>query len=290
MFAEARFEQPFAAQPAAGPEGLRITLPPERRVQLAELVKPGLSMAEYRALDLPVVIGGMSGALQKTFAPDEALGHFYIRNQDIKLNLVAGGESQAADELVQANLFRTDGVDPIRLRERSGIMTTSRRQAVVAKLLAQRPLVAEILRFDRQTFGNGYVRATYDFEQDRPGPKYGLAPSWHSDVGFAYHNAAHQMTRVYLVRSAAPTDILPDRLAYDDAGKPTALLREVTRHKANSVSGYAQWLNAPEAFTPFQAPPFAVALMTADRTWHKSHRPEQPVEDSFIRLVVRPTP
>lgn len=285
MFAAARFEPSFAAV-----QGLQITLPPERRVQLAALVEPGLTAAAYHTLDLPVVIGTMGEQHKQHFAPDLALGHFYIRNQEIKLNLIAGGETQAADDLVRANLFRTDGVEAIRRREQHTILTPPLRKAIVTKLLAQRPLVADILRFDRETFGDGRVRATYDFEQDRPGPKYGLAPSWHCDVGFAYHNAAHQMTRVYVVRSAAPTEIFPDRLAYGQDGKPTALLREVTRHKTNSVAGYAQWLNQPEVFTPFQAPPYAVALMTADRTWHKSHRPAQPVEDSFMRLVIRPTP
>jgi hypothetical protein len=37
MFAEARFERPFAALPSAGKEGLLLALPPEQRVQIAAL-------------------------------------------------------------------------------------------------------------------------------------------------------------------------------------------------------------------------------------------------------------
>lgn len=287
MFAEARFEPAFAAV-----QGLEITLPPERRVQLAALAKPGLSMAEYRALDLPVVIGNL-GAEQKTaLAPNARLGFFLRPPVSHLVSLSGRNEDEVALQLVTD--LPPDQPRTLILKDAFGDELASQpngsplMMGIRSRLRQQRGLVADILRFDRQTFGTGAASVSFDFDQDRPSAHHVKAPVWHVDRGFASERTDDALTRVYLVRYAASAESLRDRLAYDEAGQPTSLLEGIRRKHEAAPNVYAAWLAQVKAAGMFfQAPAACVTLMTT-RTWHKSHRPQQALADSHLRLAVRP--
>ncbi len=295
MFAEARFERPFAALLSAGQEGLRLALPPEQRVQLAALSKPGLSMAEYRALDLPVVIGTLNARQQELFAPNTNLGFFTMRHTSQEVALVEGREELIANRLIRAGFNSEENPKNIVPRDNAGcedlalLHNVDLVKRMQQKLLQQRSLVSDILRFDRATFGTKFASVGLDFDQDRPGNHYVKATTWHPDKSLAYHSAQFPLTRVYLVRLSAPTEVLRDRLVYDDAGQKSPLLQDIARKHEATPDAYAAWLAQVKAAGMFfQAPAAAVTLLTADKTWHKSHRPQQAAPDSHLRVVVRP--
>lgn len=274
---------------------LRITLPRERRVQLAALVQSGLSPQAYQALDLPVVIGQLSETQQSLLKPVSSLGHFAARVSGQEARLIAGQDYAIADRLVRAAQWHNNDATSVTVKDSHGQRDAQLQHdkqlltRINHKLLAQRALVSDILRFDRETFGSGRVHLGFDYDQDQPGPNTVKSPLWHRDDALASHTPGHKLTRVYLVRAVASTETMRDGKAYDANGQLAPLMRNAsTMHRA-APGVYADWLQQTKAAGMFFQPkPFEVILLTADKTWHKSHRPDMAVPDAFLRASVRP--
>ncbi len=274
---------------------LRITLPPERRVQLAVLAQGGLSPQTYQALDLPVVIGQLSETQQSLLKPVGSLGLFAARVSGHEARLIAGQDYAIADRLVRAAQWHDNGATSVTVKDSLGRPDTELQHdkqlltRINHKLLAQRALVSDILRFDRETFGGSRVHLGLDYDQDRPGPNNIKSPLWHRDDALASHTAGHRLTRVYLVRAVAATETMRDGKAYDANGQLVPLMRSANTMHGAAPHVYADWLQQTKASGMFFQPkPFEVILLTADKTWHKSHRPEMTVSDAFLRASVRP--
>lgn len=278
---------PFAAVTGA----LHLTLSPERQRQLADLATT-LTPTEYRRLDLPVVVGQLTDEAQVRFAPDVSLGYFVTRGRSVIMNHASHQANGNAERLLHEQLMGTSP-SQISFKDTSGKTLDRARLGAQqaarlnAKIKMQKPIVASILRFDADTFGASPAKVMLDFHQDRPGPQHVLSAGWHRDDAISGRRAAHLM-RVYLVRSAAPTESLRDRLALRDDGSTAPSLGNLARlHEASPAAQDAWLAQVKAAGILFQPRPHEVTLMTADHTWHRSHRPAQSVNDTFMRLAIQ---
>lgn len=279
---------PFAAATGA----LHLTLSPERQRQLAALAT-ALTPTDYRRLDLPVVIGQLTDDAQARFAPDASLGYFVTRGHSVAVQHANHRVNGNAEQILRAQLVGAvpsqvsfkDAAGQELQRYRPNAHQVAR---LNAKIMAQKPLVASILRFDVETFGVTPAKILLDFHQDRPGPQHVLSAGWHRDGAISARGAARLM-RVYLVRSAAPTESLRDRLALRDDGSTAPSLGNLARLHEAAPAAQAAWLaQVKAAGILFQPQPNDVTLMSADHTWHRSHRPDQAVNASFMRLAIQP--
>lgn len=279
---------PFAAAAAMQPK-----LSPERQRELARLAT-ALTIAEYRQLDLPVVVGQLTDDAQARFAPDTSLGFFVSRGHSVTVDHNSQQANGTADRLLREQLFGAAQPSTMTFKTAAGqTLERLRPNAYVtarlnAKMMAQKPTVASILRFDAETFGATPAKLLLDFHQDYPGAHHVLSAGWHRDSAISARRPDRLM-RVYLLRSAAPTEFLRDRLALRDDGRTAPSLGNLARlHEAPTPAQDAWLAQVKAAGMFFQPQPDEVTLVTADHSWHRSHRPATPVASTFMRLAIQP--
>ncbi len=279
--------------PFAAVEAFPITLSPERHRQLAALACQKLSMTDYRHLDLPVVVGRLTEEAQERFVTDERLGYFASRGKSMMVNLGSPQANGLAERLLREQLITVRESDSVSFKDAAG-QTLDHHQLnayatarLNAKIMAQKPIVASILRFDAETFGASPAKVMLDFHQDRPGPNNVLSAGWHRDDAISARYAARLM-RVYLLRSTAPTEFLRDSQALRDDGRTALSLGNLARLHETSMAEQVAWMTQVKAAgLIFQPKPYELTLVSANHTWHRSHRPEQPVNSSFMRLAIQ---
>ncbi len=280
--------------PFAAVEAFQITLSPERQRQLAALACQKLSMTDYRHLDLPVVVGRLTNEAQERFVPDESLGYFASRGKSMMVSLGSPQANGIAERLLREQLITGRQTGSVSFKDAAGqrldqlqpnAYATAR---LNAKIMAQKPIVASILRFDAETFGASPVKVMLDFHQDRPGPNKVLSAGWHRDDAISARYAARLM-RVYLLRSTAPTEFLRDRQALRDDGRTAPSLGNLTRLHETPMAAQVAWMaQVKAAGMLFQPKPSELTLVSANHTWHRSHRPDQSINSSFMRLAIQP--
>ena len=253
---------PIAQQPFAPLVwGLELEIPPERRVAISRLERPVTSYAEYAKLDLPVVIGQL--------APDQ---------KKLLTALAAQPEMR-----VDANTNHTD--------VSAGFGAVAQHLTAKPELQTLRPIVSDILQFDRDTFRDKLIGVELYVVRDTPGPSKALAPDWHRDkhYGIVHRNWSDYFTdalpprRYYTVRSAAPMEMIRDQAGATPAGR--ALLANIEQRTDQNAPSYQAWLREVKAAGFYMHPkPFDVVLTTGEATLHKSHRPDEPTPSAYLQL------
>lgn len=239
--------------------GLEIDVPFARRVALTALAQPIASYAAYAQLDLPVVIGHLSAAQQRAFTA--------------KLGL--------PEMRLSTNTTSTLGTD-------FAAVAASLTQPAAMQSL--RPIVSDILQFDRATFSDRLLSVEAYFFRDTPGPQKVVAERWHREkhYGVEQPNWSHYLVptmpprRIYTVRSAAPMELIRDQVGLSAAGR--ALVRNIT-DRDTTAPAHARWVQAVKEAGLFMQPkPFEVVLMSSEATLHKSHRPDTPTPSVYLQL------
>ncbi len=252
-------QQPFA--PLVW--GLELVIPPERRVAIGRLARPITSYAEYAKLDLPVVIGQLAPEQQRVFAA------------------LASQPEMRAD----ANTNHTD--------VSAGFGAVAKHLTDKPVLQALRPVVSDILQFDRDTFKDKLLGVELYVVRDTPGPDKALAPDWHRDkhYGVVHHNWSNYFTdalpprRYYTVRSAAPMELIRDQAGATPAGR--ALMANIEQRTDQNAPSYQSWLREVKAAGFYMHPkPFDVVLTTGEATLHKSHRPDEPTPSAYLQIRI----
>ncbi len=252
-------QQPFA--PLVW--GLELGIPPQRRVALSRLERPITSYAEYAKLDLPVIIGQLAPDQQKSFVA-----------------LAAQPEMRS-----EANTNHTD--------VRAGFGSVANHLTAKPELQTLRPIVSDILQFDRDTFKDKLLGVELYVVRDTPGPNKALAPVWHRDKHYGvvhrnwsnYFNDALPPRRYYTVRSAAPMEIIRDQAGATPDGR--ALMANIEQRTDQNALSYQTWLRTvKEAGYYLHPKPFDVVLTTGEATLHKSHQPEQPTPSAYLQIRI----
>lgn len=282
MFAEARFKPSFAAM-----QGLQITLPPKRRVQLAAFSRPTLTDTEYRAFDLPMTVGRLSQAQRELFAPDPALGRFeYSATGTID---TYGAQPRSAFSAIAAELLsdKERSMPGSRHDKERPRFQEGEEQRVMQRVAAQAGLVADILSLDQALVGGQKVSVAAEFVQDRPSPWQALARPMHTD-GMGIPGVLH---RSYLVRSVHPPEFLRDQITSSPLAQD-ATYQALTHGQFISDAVMNPWLTKAKAAGMVVVPePFDVTLMSRQRTFHRSNVPERPedvVPSTYLRVMVAP--
>lgn len=231
----------------------------ERRVALAALSHPIRSYAAYARTDLPVVIGHLNPAQQTLFTDKLALPETSVRTTN---NHALGSDFQTvANALTQP--------EPIR---------------------SLAPVVSDILQFDRATFSDRLLSVEAYFFRDTPGPQKVIADRWHREkhYGVEHDNWSNHLVRtmpprrIYTVRSAAPMELIRDRVGLTASGR--ALVKNISDRDTTSPA-HERWLQEVKAAGFHMQPkPFEVVLMTSEATLHKSHRPDEPTPSVYLQL------
>lgn len=239
--------------------GLETDVSLERRVALAALSQPITSYAAYARSDLPVVIGHLNPTQERAFTDKLVLPEMRVSTTN---NHTLGTDFQS----VAASLTQPE---PMR---------------------SLRPIVSDILQFDRATFSDQIISVEAYFFRDTPGPQKVIADRWHREkhYGVEHDNWSHYLVksmpprRIYTVRSAAPMDLIRDSVGLTAAGR--TLVKNISERDTTSPA-HESWLKVVKAAGLFMQPkPFEVVLMTSEATLHKSHRPETPTPSVYLQL------
>ncbi len=239
--------------------GLDVDLSLERRVALAALSYPITSYSAYARTDLPVVIGHLNSMQERAFTDKLLLPEMRMSTTN---NHTHGTDFQS----VAVSLTQPEPMQSLR------------------------PIVSDILQFDRATFSDQLLSVEAYFFRDTPGPQKVIAEHWHREkhYGVEHGNWSDYLAttmpprRVYTVRSAAPMDMIRDSVGLTADGR--ALVKNITERDTGSPAHQA-WLQAVKNAGLYMQPkPFDVVLMTSEATLHKSHRPATPTPSVYLQL------
>lgn len=260
---------PAGLQQAFAPlNGMTILVPEARRVALQGLAEPISSFKKYAAFDLPVVVATLSAEQRRAVAPepDIVLKQAHTNTTRLRGDLLVNDFAAVASTLTQP-----------------------------AELERLRPVVADIMQFDRSTFPDKLLVVEMHYIQDRPSPDKSFAPAWHRHKTFGEdHDNWDDLLRgglpprrEYTLRTTGAMEIINDRIGLTKAGR--TLMKDVgSRHRTANPIGYDHWLDAiKRQGCFFQPQPYDVVLTTGDVTAHKSHFPivEEPSALLQLRLI-----
>lgn len=238
-------------------------MPPERRVALARLGQPISDYSTYARLDLPLIVGRLGSEQQEAFSAKLALPH---TREDANTNHTKVNDDFAA---------------------------LARHLTQKEVLQSLRPIVSDILQFDRSTFKDKLLGVELFFVRDTPGPnpKDTLAPVWHRDknYGVEHNNPKDYLTgslpprRYYTVRSAAPMEIIRDIAGTTPQGR--ALTQHAAERNNPASPAYQAWLQAvKDAGLYLQPKPFEIVLTSGEATLHKSHQPDVATPSVYLQM------
>lgn len=264
-----RIINPAGLQQAFAPlHGMTILVPEARRVELQGLAQPISSFKKYATFDLPLVVGTLSAEQRRMVAPEPGI------------------------VLKQAHTNTNRLRNEVLLNDFAAVAAALTQPAELERL---RPVVSDIMQFDRSTFPDKLLVVELHYIQDRPGPDKCFAPGWHRHKTYGedhdnwddFLRSGLPPRREYTLRTSGAMEIINDRIGLTKTGR--ALMKNIgSRYRAVDPIGYDHWLDAiKRQGCFFQPQPYDVTLTTGDVTEHKSHLPmvEEPSALLQLRMI-----
>jgi hypothetical protein len=222
------------------------------------------------ALGFPLEIGSLDERAAQWFAPNVRLGKIKFAS-----SLKPKRYNDSSPERLAAKLTRLS------------LFTWLFRKKKRDKIKSLQPIIVDILKFDKETFGGERVVVQFEFDHGVVKPGRTRVPRWHTDRGGGTA-LEERYARSYILRPSLMTEFLREDKSYPN-GKQSSLLSGIANKHTDPPEIYAQWVaSLREQGLYFRPSANGIVLMTYD-TYHRSYQPNEPTPSSFIRLSVRST-